>query len=322
MTDETAPIMVSGVIPVGRRHADMVGLYEAYRSGFEQLGLPYEIIFVLDGLRPQVSESLRKIQRGGARLVVLRLTRSFGEATALMAGFERAAGSIVVTLPAYHQIEGTEIAKLVGALDSADLAVGRRWPRAGGALDRLRRGAFHTLVGKLTGSRFRDLGCGARALKRRVLEEIPLYGDQHRFLPLLADRQGFRIAEIDVKQSPLDRYEGGYPAKEYAHRALDVLTVLFLIRFTKKPLRFFGMLGVLTFIFGAAIIGYLGIDRLVFGEPLGERPVLLLSSLLVVLGLQLLAIGLLGELIIFTHAGRTQDYQVEEIIESSGVAVS
>ena len=154
-------------------------------------------------------------------------------------------------------------------------------------------------------------------MKRGVLEEIALYGDQHRFLPVLAGRQGFRIVEIDLGQSPFDRYDGGYPAREYAHRVLDIFTVFFLVRFTKKPLRFFGMVGASTFVIGALLVAYLAIDRLVFGHALADRPALLLSSLLVVLGLQLFALGLLGELIIFTHARGLKDYQVDRIIEFS-----
>ena len=131
---------------------------------------------------------------------------------------------------------------------------------------------------------------------------------------MLAGRQGFRIVEVDVAQSPLDRYDGGYPAREYAHRVLDIFTVFFLVRFTKKPLRFFGMVGASTFVIGALLVAYLAIDRLVFHHALADRPALLLSSLLVVLGMQLLALGLLGELIIFTHARDIKDYQVDEVI--------
>jgi glycosyltransferase involved in cell wall biosynthesis len=245
------------------------------------------------------------------------LSRVFGEATALAAGFEHARGEIVITLPAYYQIPGSEIAVLVAALDGADMSVGRRWPRAGGKLEALRRSAFHGILGAFTGSRsrFRDLGCGARAMRRRVVEEISLYGDQHRFLALLAEHHGFRVVEVDVRQSAKDSFTGRYPLREYAHRVLDILTVLFLVRFTKKPLRFFGMLGVSTFVIGAVLISYMVVERLFFGQALADRPALLLASLLAVLGLQLFAIGLLGELIIFTHARDIKDYKVEEIIE-------
>jgi glycosyltransferase involved in cell wall biosynthesis len=321
MNDVSAPIRVSVVIPVGSRQSDLAELYAEYRSGLDALGLPYETIFVLDGPQPDALTTLRRLSTPGERITVLNLSRSFGEATALAAGLERATGSIVITLPAYHQIESSGIAKLVAALDEADMSIGRRWPRAGGRFEALRRATFHRMVSAFTGSRFRDLGCGVRAMRRQIIEEISLYGDQHRFIALLAERQGFRVVEIDVPQSPKDYYTGRYPLREYAHRALDILTVLFLVRFTKKPLRFFGMLGVSTFLLGAVLTLTLVIERLFFHQSLAERPALLLSSLLVVLGLQLFAIGLLGELIIFTHAKNIKDYQVQEVIEFSRSSV-
>jgi hypothetical protein len=163
--------------------------------------------------------------------------------------------------------------------------------------------------------RLHDLGCGARAMKRRVLEELSLYGDQHRLLAVLADRQGFRVTEVELRQSERDRFEGIYRPREYAHLVLDVFTVFFLVRFTKKPLRFFGMIGATMFGLGVFVVLYLVFTRLAFGESLADRPALLLSSLLVVLGLQLFALGLLAELIIFTHARHLKDYQAAEIIQ-------
>jgi glycosyltransferase involved in cell wall biosynthesis len=305
---------ISVIMPVGRRHAgDIAALYAEYKAGLDALNAPYEFIAVLDGPQPEVAAALQRLLERGEDLIVIGLTKRFGEATALMAGFQRACGRVIITVPAHHQVQGSEIGKLVRGLATADLVVGRRWPRVGSRFEIIRRNAFHRLIAT-GGQRFNDLGCGARAMKRRVLEEISLYGDQHRFLPVLAGRQGFRIVEVDVAQSPLDRYDAGYPPKEYAHRVLDIFTVFFLVRFTKKPLRFFGMVGASTFVIGALLVAYLAIDRLVFHHALADRPALLLSSLLVVLGMQLFAIGLLGELIIFTHARDIKDYQVDEVI--------
>ena len=308
---------LSVIMPVGkRRAADMTALYAEYRAGLDLLKIPYEFIVVLDGAMPEVATAFQRLLGRGEQLVVISLTKRFGEATALMAGFQRAGGQTIVTLPAYHQVQGAEIGKLIEAVAGGrtDLAVGRRWPRSGGRLENLRRNTFHSLIASVTGQRFNDLGCGFRAMKRRVLEEIQLYGDQHRFLPVLANRQGFRVQEVDVTQSPRDRYSGGYPVKEYAHRGLDIFTVFFLVRFTKKPLRFFGMIGATTFAIGAVLVAWLAIDRLVFLHPLADRPALLLSSLLVVLGMQLFALGLLGELVIFTHARDIKDYQIDEVV--------
>jgi glycosyltransferase involved in cell wall biosynthesis len=306
---------ISVIIPVGSRHAaDILALYADYKTGLEALGSTYEVIVVLDGPRPELAADIQRLLSSGDRVSVISLTRRFGEATALVAGFQRAGGRIILTLPAYHQIRGNEIGKLVRALGVTDLAIARRWPRTGGRFESMRRDVFHGLLASITGQRFHDLGCGARAMKRRVLEEINLYGDQHRFLPVLASRVGFKVLEVELHQSQLDRFDGGYPLREYIRRALDVCTVFFLVRFTKKPLRFFGMVGFTTFLAGAALVAWLAIDRLVFGHPLADRPALLLSSLLVVLGMQLFALGLLGELIIFTHARDIKDYQIEEVV--------
>jgi len=152
-------------------------------------------------------------------------------------------------------------------------------------------------------------------MKRRVIGELDLYGDLHRFIPVLADRQGFRVREIDVRQSPKDQFRGNYQPNEYTRRLLDIFTILFLVRFTKRPLRFFGMIGITTFGLGALLILVQVVQRLFFDMALADRPALILASLLAVLGLQLLAIGLLGELFIFTHARSVKDYQVDEVIQ-------
>lgn len=320
MTDSAdKSVEISVIIPVGRRHAaDMLALYAEYKEGLEAIGAPYEVIVVLDGPRPEMASDVQQLLSSGERTSVISLTRYFGEATALVAGFQRASGRIIVTLPAYHQIRGSGIGKLVRALGAADLAIGQRWPRAGTRFEKYRRHLFHHLLARVTDQRFHDLGCAARAMKRRVLEEISLYGDQHRFLPVLASRVGFKVREVELPQSPRDCFEGGYPPREYMRRALDICTVFFLVRFTKRPLRFFGMVGVSTFLVGAVLVSWLAIDRLVFRHPLADRPALLLSSLLVVLGMQLFALGLLGELIIFTHARDIKDYQIEEVVRYPG----
>lgn len=315
MREGTSGVELSVIVPVGSRHADAGELHAEYKAGLDALDQGYQLIYVLDGPREAFATGLRQLLADGERFSVVGLTREFGEATAIMAGFEHASGDTIITLPAYHQIEGADVERLLTALGSCDVAVGRRWPRAGGPFERMRRALFHGLLASVTGIRFQDLGCGARAFGRRVLEEIQLYGDQHRFLAVLADRQGFRVREVDVRQSLKDRHAGIYSPREYARSFLDIFTVFFLVRFTKKPLRFFGMVGVSTFVIGALLVTWIVIERLFFGQPLAERPALLLSSLLVVLGLQLFALGLLGELIIFTHARAIKDYQVDRVIQ-------
>jgi glycosyltransferase involved in cell wall biosynthesis len=313
-----APVQVSVIIPVGERRTSLGELYAEYRSGLATLQVPYEIIFVIDGPQPDYQQSLAALAADGEPFTIISLTRNFGEATALMVGFEHAAGSVILTLPAYLQVEGSEIDKLYAALDSADIAVGYREPRATGWFDSLRRQAFHGLLQLVTRLQFHDLGCNVRAMRRKLLEEIRLYGDQQRFLPVLAERQGFRVAEVAVRQSKSDRHDQIYTPRNYLRGFLDIFTIFFLVRFTKKPLRFFGMIGVATFAVGILELLYLVFERIFFSSPLADRPALLLASLLIVLGVQIFALGLLGELIIFTHAGGSKDYQVDRVVQYPG----
>src|SRR5690242_13936127 len=162
---EIPTLPLSVIMPVGNRHAsDVATLYAEYKAGLAALDMPYEFIAVLDGPRPDVAATLQRLLERGENLIVISLTKRFGEATALMAGFQRASGRLIVTAPAYHQVQGAEIGKLVRALDKADLAIGRRWPRVGSRFEVLRRDVFHKLIAT-GGQRFNDLGCGARAMK-------------------------------------------------------------------------------------------------------------------------------------------------------------
>lgn len=318
MTLAPAHSLVSVIVPVGERQSPMADLYADYKAGLRSLGMPYELIFVLDGLQPTAERALLSLAAMGEPITIVSLTRYFGEATALMIGFDHASGDILLTLPAYLQVEGAELGKLVAALAGADIAIGYREPRASNWFQTLRQRVFHGLLRFVTRLSFRDLGCNARALKRKVLEEVHLYGDQQRFLPLLAERQGFRVSQVAVRQSKDDRRDEMYRPRNYTRGLLDIFNVFFLVRFTKKPLRFFGMIGVAIFALGILEMLYLIFDRIYFHHSLADRPALLLASLMVVLGVQMFALGLLGELIIFTHAGGAKDYKVDRVIQYAG----
>lgn len=315
MNKSAAPVDISIIVPVEERRDDAAQIYEQYKAGLEELGRTFEFIFVLDGPRVDFAAGLQELVDRGEPVCVVQLTRWFGEATAIMAGFEQAKGEVIATLPAYFQVMPGDFGKLIAGLEDADLVVARRHPRAGSSFENWRRKLFHGLLSWITRLPFRDLGCGVRFFKRQMLEELQIYGDQQRFLPVLADHQGFKVAEIDARQSPNDRFSGRYGLADYARSFLDLVTVFFLVRFTKKPLRFFGMLGASTFVAGGLLISIMVIQRLFFDQALASRPALLLASLLVVLGLQLFAIGLLGELVIFTHARKLRDYKIDRVIE-------
>lgn len=306
----------SVIVPVGRRVDDLVTLLGEYEAALKQSAADFEMIVVLDGWKEELLARLREYGQTREWLRVLQFSRDFGESAALTAGFTEARGDLIVTLPAYWQVAPAEIRKLLQSLDdSADMLIAVRSPRAGSAFERFRRRAFHGLLKWITRHSYHDLGCGVRLFRRKVADEIPLYGDQYRFLPVLAVRRGFTVREVELAQSPLDRFRGRYRLREYVHGVLNVLTVFFLVRFTKKPLRFFGSIGFIAAGIGAAVVFVLVVQRLFFGVALGDRPALLLASLLVVLGVQLFGLGLLGELVIFSHAGETKEYAIRSITE-------
>jgi len=308
-------VELSVVVPVGKRVDDLEALHHDYRRGLDRCGLTYEMIYVLDGNRDE-GRKLERLREGGEPIEIVKLGRSFGEATALMVGFANADGARLMTLPAYFQVDANEFPKLVAAAADVDLVVAHRWPRRGGRIETWRRNGFHALLRAITRQSFNDLGCSVRIMSRRVANEITIYGDQHRLLPVLAAQQGFAVREIEVAQSLQDEFRGHYRPREYLHRLLDLFTVFFLTRFTKKPLRFFGMIGSATFAVGALFVAVLVVQRMLFDMPLADRPALLLSCLLLVLGVQLFALGLLGELIIFTHAKDLKEYKVADIIDA------
>lgn len=305
---------VSVIIPVSERCDDVRQLYKAYKADLEETNCAYEIIYVLDGDYPDVLAELRILLSEGEPLKVIRFARSFGEATALTAGFANSNGPLIVTLPAYHQVEQGGIAEIIRGLASDDMVVARRWPRKDSGFNQLQTKLFYRVQKLITGHELRDLGCGVRGFKREVIEEVSVYGDLHRFLPVIALRWGFRVRELDVPQSSRDRYRRVYRPGVYLRRLLDLLTVFFLSKFTKKPLRFYGLIGTSIAFFGALTVIWVVVERLFLGTALAERPALLLGSLFVVLGVQIFGLGLIGELIIFTHAKELKEYTIEEII--------
>lgn len=303
--------LYSIVIAVGRRIDDVPALVKEYADSLAAQGLKFEIIVVLDGPKQGLMQSLGA---SGVPMRVVELSRPFGESAALSAGFAEASGDYILTLPAYYQVQPTELEKLIGAAtEEDDMLIAVRWPHAGSALEHLRRSTFHGFLKLITGARYRDLGCGVRLFTSQLADEIPLYGDQHRFLPVMSLRRGFRVREIELAQSPLDRFRGRYRIREYVNGLIDVITIFFLMRFTKKPLRFFGTIGAAAVGLGMLVITVLIVQRLFFGVALADRPALLIVSLLIVLGTQIFALGLVGELIIFGHAGELKEYAIRKI---------
>jgi glycosyltransferase involved in cell wall biosynthesis len=316
---ESSTVTYSVIIPVGRRVDPLDRLVAEYDEALNRTGAAYEIIVVLDGPsehRKQCLGVLRGLRETCDRLRILELAREFGESSALAAGFDAANGEWLITLPAYYQIDPTEVIELCSmATEANDMLIAVR-SRRGASFDNFRRWAFHALFKVTSGMQFRDLGCGVRLMKREVVTEIPLYGEQHRFFPALARQRGFRVEEIELVQSAKDQVGGRYGLREHLRRLLDIISAFFLLRFTRKPLRFFGTIGFLSASVGSIFTLVLVVQRLLYGMPLANRPALILASLLIVLGVQIFALGLIGELIIFTHASKMKEYAIRRVTKN------
>jgi hypothetical protein len=304
------------IVPVGTRIDDLAALHARRREALRAGGYRASFTYVLDGDLPEARDSLATLATAEDDACVIQLSRQFGETAAVLAGFASTKAEELMILPPFEQVETASLARVVDALADADLVTVRRHPRCDSLLRRAQSWVFEAFLRGFGGSRFRDPGCTVHALKRTVLEETPLYGEQHGFLPLLAANVGFKAVEIDVPQARGDAARRIQRPRGYLHRLVDLLSVFFLTRFTRRPLRFFGPLGA-----GCTLAGVIGLtivvaQRLFFGLPLAERPALILSSLFVALGLQVLAIGLIGELIVFIHARSMRQYRVREIIEA------
>lgn len=306
----TTPERLSVVVPISRDHPDLATLHAAYRQALAASGRELQFVYVVDGPFQASIEALRQLKRAGEPLEIIHHAHSFGVATALTSGFRHATGALVMTLTEEPEVKPGELGKLLAAVREHDLVIARRMPPDGRGPGRQRK--FELATSLLFGGRFHDLRSGVRVMRRAVAEEITLYGQQHHFLPLLAETHGFTVSEVAVDA---DRSGKRPPAGLNLALVLDLLTAFFLIRFIRKPFRFFGGFGFAVLAIGAVITAYLVFARLFLGEALVDRPALILSSLMIVLGIQIISVGLIGEIITFTFTKEQKDYKIERIVD-------
>jgi glycosyltransferase involved in cell wall biosynthesis len=307
---------VSVVIPVAERCGNLEQLHDEFAAELARLGRSCEFIYVVNEQLREVVPTLRRIQeRAGDEVAIILLGGPFGESAALTTGFGKARGEVIVTLASYFQVEPAGLEKAFQALEEgADLVVGRRHPRIDSFFNRLQSRLFHGIVRQLTRTPFHDLSCGFKAMRKRVARELNLYGGLHRFIPLLALDRGFHVTEIAVPQRQEDRAIRYFGTSTYFGRMLDILNIFFLTKFTRTPLRFFGLVGAALFSAGVLIDLVVVIEKFFFATGLSDRALLLFGVLLMVLGVQTLSLGLIGEIIIFTHARNIRDYKIAEVI--------
>jgi glycosyltransferase involved in cell wall biosynthesis len=310
-----ATLDLSVIIPVCNQANKLLGRYTELVSVLERLGKKYEIVFVDDGSVDNTFQELSSLRQQEPRVKVISFGRRFGNSACLSSGINHSSGKIIVTMNTSLWVSPSQIPKLLEKIeDGFDFVIGWRSPWKDPRSYRFLSRTFNMLSGLVTDLKIHDTNCELKVFRREAVENVRLYGNLYRFLPLLVHREGFKVGETKVIQSPRKSKNGLFSPQMYVRRLFDLFTVFFLTRYTKKPLHLFGGIGLLFFVTGFLISAYLTFVKL-SGHAIGGRPLLLLGVLLLVVGVQVITIGLLGELLIFTHAQDTKEYNIREILD-------
>jgi hypothetical protein len=285
-------------------------LYREYAEPLKQHGISYEFVFVTAAEDHGLLEPLTQLERANEPIVLLESAPRVVEAALLRSALPLCRGAVMLLLAPDRRVAPEALPVLVRAIDDgADIVVARRSVEHDAVLNRMQRRIAHRLIRMLVGGSFTDLGSGVRAFRREVLADLPLYGEFSRFLPVFAAREGYVVQECEVPLHPSAGRTRLFSPGVYLRRLVDLLAVFFLIRFQEKPLRFFGLAGGLVSLIGIVIMLVLGWQRFA-GQALADRPMLVVAVLLVVLGAQSVALGLIGEIIVHAGAKRRTVYRL------------
>jgi glycosyltransferase involved in cell wall biosynthesis len=305
--------VISVVVPVHNEERSVGLLYEELQASLDPLDEPWEAVFVDDGSTDGSFGALTRLHAAAPNVRVVRLRRNFGKSAALAAGFAVAEGDTVVTIDGDLQDDPAEIPRLLAKLDEGfDLVSGWKTKRRDPWRRRLLSRIFNAVTSRVSGLRLHDMNCGLKAYRAEVLRGLRIYGELHRFLPVLAHYRGYRVAELPVNHRPRTHGRSRYGVERYVRGFLDLLTVSFMGRYRHRPLHLFGGLGLLLGAIGTAILVYLTVLKAT-GEAIGHRPLLTLGVLLVVVGLQFFSLGLISELITSHHEERAAEREREQL---------
>lgn len=306
---------ISVVIPLLDEEETIVALHQALSDTLQALHRPYELLFVDDGSRDGSFKKLAALYEADPDHVrVIQFRRNFGKTAALVAGFREADGDLIITMDADLQDDPTEVPTLLDKLEQGyDLVAAWRHNRQDPLSKTLPSRLFNATVSVLTGVKLHDFNCGFKAYRREATDSLKLYGDLHRFIPVLAYWKGYRVTEVPVVHHPRTAGQSKYGWTRLIRGLVDFLVVLFLTNYLRRPLQLFGGLGILVFSGGFAIGAYLSIQWLL-GSPIGWRPLLFLGILAMIVGVQLASIGLLGEMIRNLAYNHDDEYSIRRIL--------
>ena len=308
---------ISVLVPVLDEAGTVRALAERVAAVLDGLGRKFEIVFVDDGSRDATSEEVKAARRRDPRVRLVRLRRNFGKAAALSAGFDHCHGRLLVTMDGDLQDDPEEIPRFLQTLEEQDLDLVSGWKRR--RLDPIGKRypslLFNWVTRHLAQVPIHDFNCGYKAYRREVLEEVSVYGELHRYIPVLASRRGFRVGEIEVRHHPRQHGVSKYGWDRFYKGLLDLITVLFITKYTRRPLHLVGVFGLAALAVGFLVNAWLAYLWAFRGEALSQRPLLILGVLLMLAGLQVLTTGLLAEMTTHKTFRRTDSYSVREVVD-------
>lgn len=305
---------LSIVVPAFEEAASLPDLAAELHAVCQQEGWTYEVWMVDDGSRDDTWATIAQLHADNPRVAGIRLRRNYGKSAALEAGFARARGRYVATLDADLQDDPHELPALIATLQEGyDLVSGWKRERRDPLSKTLPSRFFNRVTRIVSGLPLHDFNCGLKVYRREVVQHITLYGELHRYIPLLAKWEGFdRITEQEVQHRPRQHGRTKFGLERFIRGFLDLISVVFLTRFAARPMHFFGGVGTLSFLVGVFISLYLTLDKIIYGSFIGDRPLLLLGLLMILFGAQMFTTGLLGEMIISRRMEEDGAYEVAE----------
>jgi glycosyltransferase involved in cell wall biosynthesis len=295
---------VTIVVPLFNERDNLTPLHDELDQVMQRLNRSYELIFVDDGSTDGGLQVLRSIKARDPHVRVMRLARNSGQTAALACGLQNATGAIVVAIDGDGENDPADIPHLIAKIDEGyDLASGWRTERWKGATlsRRLPSIAANSLISRMTGVELHDYGCTLKAYRGDLARRLMLYGEMHRFVPAIAAEQGARIAEVTVNFRPRRSGSSKYGPSRIVRTLLDLMTVKFLSGYSTRPIQVFGLIGLVMGIIGSLWTGALVFEKIVLGQSLSRRPALLLAILLIVVGVQFISLGLIGEMLARTY---------------------
>lgn len=294
---------LSVVVPIFEEEQNIEPLYRELKGVLDGMDIASEILFIDDGSRDDSFTLLKQIQQEDKDVRVIRFRRNFGQTAAMAAGFQYAEGDIIVTMDGDQQNDPHDIPRMLEKIgEGYDLVSGWRYDRKDKYWSRRMPSILaNKLISRTTDVQLHDYGCTLKALRKEVAKNITLYGELHRFIPAVASWMGVRIAEVKVNHRPRTRGETKYGISRTFRVLLDLITVKFLLNYAGRPIHFFGLPGLLSGAIGILLAMYTTFERLFLSVPMGSRPLFLLAVLMILIGIQFISIGLLGELQIRTY---------------------